>query len=141
MLTHGDLKTVYTMLHVSCITGFIPFDFSYNKVRMVMLLKPTKSKLKLGFNIAFTIHNFLYQLFHGIRLHEAYKEADYKKNMGDFVVNIFIFLIRCVGTWLCIVFMSDREGGSVLMNRQCQLNYVNGKCCLFKLSLKVLTLL
>ena len=129
MLSHGDLKTIYTLLHVSCITGCIPFDFSYNKATMLMSLEPTNSKFKLAFNIAFTIHNFLYQLFHGIRLHGAYKEADYKKNMGEFAVNIFIFLTRCIATWLSIVSMSDREGGSALMNRQSQLNSLNGTCC------------
>ena len=129
MLTHGDLKTIYAMFHVSCITGCIPFDFSYKNATMVMFFEPTKSKLKLGFNIAITIHNFLYQLFHGIRLYGTIQEAEYTNNMGQFVVNIFMFLFRCLGTFLCIVFLCSRDGASVLINRQSQLNSVNGKCC------------
>ena len=128
MLTRGDLRTVYAMFHVSCITGCIPFDFSYKKATMVMLLEPTKSKFKFCFNIVFTIHNFFYQLFHMIKLYETIKETDYTCNMGQFVVNIFMFLFRCMGPWLCLVFMCSRDGGSVLMNRQSQLNSVNGKC-------------
>jgi hypothetical protein len=130
MLSQGELVLLFGAIRFACTFFVIPSDFSYNKVKMDLHLRPTLSRLKALFCKAALLNSILYMGFTAFRLYEIYR---WKGGVGDLVYCFVFLLLRAANSLLTLTVFKSPEDLLVLLNRQISLN---SNLCKYRITLR-----